>query len=509
MLDQTRSPRVQDFPPIPVAGMHCAGCAGRVERAVASVPGVHGAQVDLGRMTLNVEGDASLSAQSIVDAIAKAGYSVPHAEHELKIEGMTCAGCAGTVERALKSVAGVLLAQVDVMSGAAHIESIAGTLDDAALVKAVVTAGYSAELPSHSASPKSNAYVEQMSLLACLLVIVLFALNMASEIFAGHPWLPPVVQFVLAVPVVFGIGAPFHIGAFRALRARAANMDVLVSLGTLAAFGLALWQMSQGHAHHLPFEAAALVICFVRLGKWLEARARRATGDAVAALAALRSPSAHVLADGIEQERAIGDVHAGDIVVVRPGERIPVDGIIVSGASDIDESLVTGEAAAVARKMGAPVIGGTINGAGLLHVRATSVGTASRLARIVRLVEKAQGSKAPIQQVVDRIAGVFVPVVVALAAITLVGLVDCGQRCRHGHSPCRQRARCFVPVCAWSCNACRSCRGHGRRRALRHIGQGCAGIGSRTPYRHGRVRQDRHTHARRARRARNHCRQWR
>ena len=421
MLDQTRSLLMHDFPPIPVVGMHCAGCSGRVERAVAALPGVGSAQVDLGRMTLNVEGAESLTAQSIADAITKAGYAVPHAEHELKIEGMTCAGCAGKVERALNAVPGVLQAQVDVMSGAAHVESIAGTLDDSALVQVVIAAGYRTNLPSQSAPLKANAWVEEASLWACLLVIVLFAINMASEIFAGHPWLPPVVQLLLAVPVVFGIGAPFHAGAFRALRARSANMDVLVSLGTLAAFGLALWQMIHGHAHHLPFEAAALVICFVRLGKWLEARARRATGDAVAALAALRSPSAHVLVDGVEQERAIGDVRAGDIIVVRPGDRIPVDGIIVLGASDIDESLVTGEAAAVMRKIGAPIIGGTLNGAGLLNVRATSVGTTSRLARIVRLVEKAQSSKAPIQQTVDRIAGAFVPAVIALAAITLVG----------------------------------------------------------------------------------------
>ena len=248
-----------------------------------------------------------------------------------------------------------------------------------------------------------------------------FLANMIYEIATGMPLLPAWLQLALATPVFLLAGARFHIGAWKALRAGAANMDVLVSLGSIAAFGLALWRMAQGHAHHLTFEAAALVIAFVLFGKWLEARARRATGGAVAALAALRPPVARIVKDGVETESPVDAVRAGDVIVVRPGERISADGVILSGRSEIDESMLTGESRPVARSPGEEVAGGSVNGAGRLEIRATTVGSASRLSRIIRLVERAQSSKAPIQQTVDKVASVFVPAVVALAVATFVG----------------------------------------------------------------------------------------
>lgn len=403
----------------PVDGMTCASCSLRVEKALRAVPGVHAAVVDLSAMAARVDASDDVSAASLAEAVENAGYSVPHEEITLDIQGMTCAACVARVEKALKTAPGVLSATVSLPTETAEVTALSGFAAPTDLVAAVEATGFEAAPRDTQGAALDRAAAERrefLTLAAALALSAPFLVNMGWELRTGAPLLAAWLQFLLATPVFLVAGARFHLGAFRALRAGAANMDVLVSLGTIAAYGLALWRFATGHHHHLTFEAASLVIAFVLLGKYLEARARRATGGAVAALAALRPNIARIRREGAEVEESVDAVRSGDIVVVRPGERIPVDGIIVSGASDIDEAMITGESAPVARSVGASVAGGSVNGAGRLELRATTVGSASRLSRIIRLVERAQASKAPIQQVVDRIAAVFVPAVVAVAA---------------------------------------------------------------------------------------------
>lgn len=407
----------------PVDGMTCASCSLRVEKALAAVPGVHEAAVNLSAMTARVAAAPNAKPAELVAAVEAAGYEVPREDILLDIGDMSCAACVGRVEKALLAVPGVLAARVSLPAETADVTIASGLTTAADLVAAVEEAGYQAKarVGDSKAAPERGEARETWTMIGALVLSLPFAANMAYEIATGAPLLPPILQLVFASPVFFVAGARFHVGAYKALRAGAANMDVLVSLGSTAAFGLALWRMAQGHAHHLTFEAAALVIAFVLFGKWLEARARRATGGAVAALAALRPPIARIIKDGVETESPVDAIKAGDVIAVRPGERIPADGVIVSGRSEIDESMLTGESRPVEKAAGDDVAGGSVNGAGRLEIRATTVGSASRLSRIIRLVERAQSSKAPIQHTVDKVASIFVPAVVALAVLTFVG----------------------------------------------------------------------------------------
>jgi len=407
----------------PVDGMTCASCSLRVEKALSAVPGVKSAAVNLSAMTARVEAAPEVRPADLVAAVEAAGYETPREEILLDVTGMTCAACVARLEKALNATPGVMSARVSLPAETADVTVASGLATAADLVAAIEAVGFEASprAADGKAVERSGERRETLTLVAAMALSAPFLVNMVYEIATGMPLLPPLAQLVLATPVFLFAGARFHLGAYRALRAGAANMDVLVSLGSIAAFGLALWRMSSGHAHHLTFEAAALVIAFVLFGKWLEARARRATGGAVAALAALRPPVARILKSGVETESPVDAVKAGDVLVVRPGERIPADGVIASGRSEIDESMLTGESRPVARAPGDEVAGGSVNGAGRLEIRATTVGSASRLSRIIRLVERAQSSKAPIQHTVDKVASVFVPAVVALAIATFVG----------------------------------------------------------------------------------------
>jgi len=246
-------------------------------------------------------------------------------------------------------------------------------------------------------------------------------LPMLGMPFGVHAALPGWMQFALALVVQAVFGARFYRGAWHALRARTGNMDLLVALGTSAAFGLSAWELAQGRGDHLYFEASAAVVALVRLGKWLEGRARRSAGEAIRALERLRPERARVRRDGTDHELPIAGLRAGDILVVRPGERIPADGVVQDGAGGVDESLLTGEALPVPKQPGSRVVGGSLNGEALLLVRATAVGAEGQLARMVRLVENAQAAKPPVQRLVDRVSAVFVPVVVGLAALTFLG----------------------------------------------------------------------------------------
>jgi Cu+-exporting ATPase len=411
---------------LPIAGMTCASCAGRVEHALRKVSGTQHVSVNLATEQARVQAPAD-SLPALVDAVRDAGYSVPTRTLELKIDGMTCASCAGRVERALGKVPGVEQVSVNLASERAHLE-VLQAVDDSLLIAAVDKAGYSASLPRthdddlHQAQRRLRN--ERLAVGAALLLALPLVLPMLVQPFGLHWMLPAWAQFLLATPVQFILGARFYVAAWKAVRAGAGNMDLLVALGTSAGYGLSLYQWANAHAGmepHLYFEASAVVIALVLLGKYLESRAKRQTASAIRALEALRPERAMRVVDGQEQDVAISQLRLGDLVLVKPGERFPVDGQVIEGSSHADEALISGESLPVPKQPGDSVTGGAINGEGRLLVQTQALGTETVLARIIRLVEDAQAAKAPIQKLVDRVSQVFVPAVLVLALITLVG----------------------------------------------------------------------------------------
>ncbi|HET7730389.1 MAG TPA: heavy metal translocating P-type ATPase [Usitatibacter sp.] len=340
---------------------------------------------------------------------------------ELQVEGMTCASCVARVEKALKKVPGVVDATVNLATETATIRASSPVAE--AAIAAVRKAGYEAS-PRAATRPDPGPAASRDGwavVLSALLSAPLVAPMIAGALFDVHWMLPAWAQMALATPVQFVFGARFYVAAWKALRARAGNMDLLVALGTSAAYFLSVYiaWTAQGPAH-LYFEAAAVVITLVRLGKWLEARAKRQTTAALRALSALRPERARVWREGIEREVAISAVKPGDLVVVLPGERVPVDGQVTEGETHVDESLITGESLPVAKAPGARVTGGSVNAEGRFVARTLAVGAETMLARIVRGVEQAQAAKAPIQRLVDRVSEVFVPVIVLIALATFV-----------------------------------------------------------------------------------------
>ena len=410
----------------PVQGMTCASCAGRVEKAAKAVPGVMDANVNLASDTLSVMAARGFDALALQQAVGKAGYTLASQTLQLPIEGMTCASCVVRVEKALRQVPGVLDVAVNLASEVATVTLAQGTSADP-LAAAVKKAGYGVRAPvgaAVAAAPwlSEGRRVVLAALLSAPLVLPMLATPFLVE--GTHAMLPAWWQWLLATPVQFWLGARFYRAGWGALRAGSGNMDLLVALGTSAAYGLSVYTLLAAGGHHTPdlyFEGSAVVITLVLLGKWLEARARRQTTAAIRALQALRPESALVRRAGADVSLPLADVVPGDIVVVKPGERLPVDGVVTEGASHVDESLITGESLPVARGVGESVTGGAVNGEGLLLLRTTTVGAESVLARIVRLVESAQGKKAPIQRMVDQVSAVFVPVVVAVALAALLG----------------------------------------------------------------------------------------
>lgn len=410
---------------LPVSGMTCASCAGRVERALLKVPGVASASVNLANEQVRVESsEADLAA--LIEAVQKAGYGVPVQSLELAIDGMTCASCVGRVERALLKVPGVRSAAVNLASERAHVEVI-GTPDPAVLIQAVEAAGYQAsageqQQPAQDAERRLQR--ERWAVIAGLLLAAPLVLPMFAELFGQHWMLPAWIQFLLATPVQFVLGARFYVAGWKAVRAGAGNMDLLVAIGTSAGYGLSLyqwWATPAGQMPHLYFEASAVVIALVLLGKYLESRAKRQTSAAIRALEALRPDRATRVIDGREEDVAIAALRLDDLVLVKPGERFPVDGEVVEGESQADEALISGESLPVNKAPGDRITGGAINGEGRLLVRTTALGGETVLARIIRLVEDAQAAKAPIQKLVDKVSQVFVPAVLVIAVFTLIG----------------------------------------------------------------------------------------
>jgi len=411
--------------------MTCAACSTRLERVLNKQEGIREARVSLADNSVSIEFDnGRLSATDLAAAVAKSGFSVPDETHELAISGMTCAACSTRLEKVLARVPGVERAAVNLATERATITAPARAVSQETLIAAVRKAGFEAtpavttkEMRAAEArKSEQRARAELMRLILAAGLTLPLALPMLFMPFNIDLELPPYWQLLLATPVQFWIGWRFYEGAFKSLRGGAGNMDVLVVLGTSAAWGLSAWLTLSGNAAQgLYFEASAMVITLVLFGKWMEGRAKRNAASAIRALMDLRPEKARVERDGAVIEVPAESVAHGEIVIVRPGERVPVDGVILDGQSQLDESVITGEAMPVSRTVGEQVTGASVNGDGLLRIRATTVGAESTLSRIIRLVEDAQASKAPVQKLVDRISAIFVPVVVVIALFTFLG----------------------------------------------------------------------------------------
>ena len=342
---------------------------------------------------------------------------------DIGIGGMTCASCVARVEKALKKVPGVESATVNLATESARITVQSAEVTDARLRRAIRDAGYEPlTAQAVESAERASAWSGFAPVALGLLLSAPLVLPMLGDLWGQHWMLPAWVQFALATPVQFILGARFYKAGWHALKALTGNMDLLVSLGTTAGWLLSVWlwlNAHEGHAPHLYFEGSAVVITLVLLGKWLEARAKRQTTEAIRALHALRPDKAHWISDDGEVDVPVAEILVADLVAVRPGERFPLDGELIEGQTQVDESMLTGEPLPVSKTMGAQLTGGSINGDGRVLMRVTAVGHETVLSRIIRLVEDAQAAKAPIQRLVDKVAEIFVPVVLVVALLTL------------------------------------------------------------------------------------------
>ncbi len=426
---------------VAVAGMTCASCVGHIEKAVARLPGVVAVSVNLATERADVTFAGAPDPQAVIQAIEHAGYQVPEIETELGVEGMTCASCVGHVEKALAGVPGVTAASVNLATERASIRYRSGIATLGDLEAAVRRAGYTPRrLETDRTAPDREAAARDAELrglrgslvLAAALALPVFVLEMGSHLIPGvHDWVMAtigmqaswLIQFVLTTLVLFGPGLRFFRKGVPAILRGTPDMNSLVALGTSAAWGYSLVAtfapgvLPAGTAN-VYYEAAAVIVALILLGRYLEARAKGRTSEAIKRLAGLQAKTARVVRDGAVLDVALADVVAGDLVEVRPGERVPVDGDVVEGSSYVDESMITGEPVPVAKTAGAAVVGGTINTTGAFTFRATKVGADTVLAQIIRMVEQAQGSKLPIQAMVDKVTAWFVPVVMGVAALT-------------------------------------------------------------------------------------------
>jgi Cu+-exporting ATPase len=413
---------------LPVTGMTCANCAATIERNVRKLEGVKEAAVNFASERLSLVYDDSLLAEGdIIQRVRKAGYDVPEQAVELAITGMTCSNCAATVTRALKKVEGVLDASVNFATEHATVTATVSVSRDA-LIAAVEKAGYGVvvaegeeELKDAEQAARDAEIRHQVRRLAigALFTVPLFLLTMARDfgllgMWAHETWFD-VLLMALASPVQFYVGWDYYKGGVKALRNGSANMDVLVALGTSVAYFYSVAVLLGLLPGHVYFETAAVIVVLIVLGKLLEARAKGRASEAIKKLMGLQAKTARVERDGTEQDIPVEQVRVGDVVIVRPGEKIPVDGVLREGYSAIDESMITGESLPVDKQPGDTVIGATINRQGLIKFEATKVGRETALAHIIRLVERAQGSKAPIQKLVDQVSAVFVPTVIVVA----------------------------------------------------------------------------------------------
>ncbi|MDQ2996639.1 MAG: heavy metal translocating P-type ATPase, partial [Chloroflexota bacterium] len=449
---------------LPVTGMTCASCVNRVEKALKKVPGVSAASVNLSNEQAAVSYDPTQVAPTqLRDAVERAGYGVITDQIDIPVTGMTCASCVNRVEKALNKVPGVLAATVNLASEQASVTYVPSTAGLSEMKAAIEHAGYgvietadmdvgSAEDVEAAARARELADKRRKLIVAVAFGLPLFLLAMARDFGLIAPWLTPFwaaaeaqmdaasgnvggtmvmhypasadllnwLFFILATPVQFYSGKDFYVHAYKALRARTANMDTLIALGSSAAYVYSIALMVFGIAGHVYFETAALIITLILVGKYLEARAKSQTGAAIKTLMGLQAKTARVLRGGGEQDVPLAEVRKGDIVIVRPGEKVPVDGVVINGRSSLDESMVTGESLPVEKGAGDTVIGATVNTTGSFQFRATRVGKETALAQIIKLVQQAQGSRAPVQRLVDQVSSVFVPIVIGIALATFL-----------------------------------------------------------------------------------------
>lgn len=426
-----------------ITGMTCAACANRIEKGLNKLEGVKEANVNFALEKATITYDPSkVSSAQMEQSIEKLGYGTVKESVDFQITGMTCAACAARIEKGLSKLPGVAKANVNLALETAHVEYAPSEVSIADMQKKVEQLGYKAVPKQEQTDPAEHRRKEVSRQKRKLLISALLSLpllwSMVSHFsFTSWIWMPdlfmnPWFQLALATPVQFIIGWQFYGGAYKALRNKSANMDVLVALGTSAAYFYSLYLtlqwasmtsipgMAEHHAPSMYYETSAILITLILLGKLFEALAKGRTSEAIKTLMGLQAKTALVVRDGQEISIPVEDVVRGDIVLVKPGEKVPVDGEVIEGTSSVDESMLTGESIPVEKREGDTVIGATINKNGILRIRATKVGKETALAQIIKVVEEAQGSKAPIQRVADVISGIFVPIVVGIALVAFL-----------------------------------------------------------------------------------------
>jgi Cu+-exporting ATPase len=420
-----------------IGGMSCASCVAHVEDALSQVPGVVDARVNFATEQASVLLDSSQIAPArLADAIADAGYEVVTEKVTLAIRGMSCASCVNHIEEALRGLNGVLKANVNFAAERAAVEYLPGAVDVPAIRQAVVEAGYEVLVSEEGKAIDNEKAAHETKVKELRFKIAAGALLSIPVFFGSYPtlfpWVPDVIQnftvlWLLTTPVQFWVGWQFYKGAWAALKHKSSDMNTLIAVGTSAAYfysvGLILFPSffeAQGVAREVYFDTSTIIITLILLGRYLETMARGRTSEAIKKLIGMQAKTARVIRNGVEQDIAVDEVIPGDLILVRPGEKIPVDGLMREGYSSVDESMITGESIPVDKKIGDEVIGATINKTGAFKFEATKVGKETVLAQIIKLVEDAQGSKAPIQRLVDKVTNYFVPVVITTAVVTAI-----------------------------------------------------------------------------------------
>ncbi|MEG8976480.1 heavy metal translocating P-type ATPase [Priestia megaterium] len=418
-----------------ITGMTCAACSNRIEKGLKKIEGVKEANVNLALERSTIIFDPSkTSPQAFEEKIEKLGYGVVSEKAEFAITGMTCAACSTRIEKGLNKLEGVTKASVNLALETASVEYSPSQIAPQDITQRVEKLGYGAKLKSEEKEEEQSYREKELSkqkgkfwfafiLSVPLLWAMVSHFTFTSFIPLPHMLMNPWVQLALATPVQFVVGKQFYVGAFKALRNKSANMDVLVALGTSAAYFYSLYSSlkslgSSAHTNQLYYETSAILITLILLGKLFEANAKGRSSEAIKKMMGLQAKTAVVIRDGAEVEIPVEEVQKGEVVFIKPGEKVPVDGEIIEGQSALDESMLTGESVPVDKNIGDKVIGATLNKNGFLKIRATNVGRETALAQIIKVVEEAQGSKAPIQRLADYISGIFVPIVVGIALLT-------------------------------------------------------------------------------------------
>ncbi len=427
---------------LPITGMTCANCSATIERNLKKMPGVAEVSVNYATEKATVAFDpGQTSPNAMTSLIGDLGYGVAQGKLDIPISGMTCANCSSTIERNLKKMPGVVNATVNLATERASVEFIPTIVNYGDIKAKIIDLGYgviegaAGSRPADAEAEARDREIQQqrrMLIVGVALTLPIFIIGMANMLgILPHAAWSNWVMFLLATPVQFYVGSQYYIGGYKALKNGSANMDVLIALGSSAAYfysvAVLFFPMLFPHDAVVYFETSALIITLIKVGKYLEAVAKGRTSAAIKALMGLQPKTARVVRGGVEQDVPVEEVRPGDTVIVRPGEKMPVDGIVLDGRSSVDESMLTGESLPVDKRPGSEVIGATMNKSGMLTIQATKVGAESALAQIIRLVEEAQGSKAPIQALADKVSGVFVPIVIGIALLTFLGWYFVGR----------------------------------------------------------------------------------